>query len=470
MLPPTASTHDNTVDVEAEQWVIQSIMLAPEAADQAFIMLGEQDFYDPRNRTLWKHIKRLHESGKPTDPNLLIGSLRDDTDCTGKAAFDSIGGYEYLGLLLEASTLPHHVRYYAERVRKASLLRELKLVSTRIMHDVNEHDGESDIEELVSKCEQRLFDVTDKSLGKQATTLSFKETIFQALERIDARRGQGYGDGLMSGIDELDKMTGGFRPGELIVIGARPGCGKTTLGLSFAEHMSLNENANIVFSSLEMSAIEIADRLLASSSEINLNRIRSGCITQLERQALVDAAGRLSHASLFFDDAPSRTVAQIGSFARLVNRRHKGLGCVIVDYIQLITPEGTRDSRQEQVAKISRRLKTLARELKVPIVVLAQLNRQADEPSKPPRLSQLRESGAIEQDADVVMFIHRPEGPKNDQEVRDAEEAEIHVAKQRNGPTGIVKVKFYRRWCRFGNVATSWQERRDASFDHWNNS
>jgi len=468
----TQESIDKLSDNDSERWLLQSMFLLEEANDIASTMLTVNDFRDERHKLVWKHQQRLHEKGKALDSLLLVASMKDELHHVenGKRVsdFDAVGGMAFMGTLLVDSVMPYHARYYADRVRKASVMRQLRQAAGVIAESVSNASMEDDIDELIGKSEQAIFEVTDASVAVDASKLSFRDEVFRTLDRIDNRRANGNADGLRTGLAELDKMTGGFRPGELIVIGARPGCGKSALAMTIAHHMTANENARVVLASLEMSAAELTERLLGSAARMNLYTLRNGTLTQDDRERLVEVAGNLSRCQLFIDDAPSRTVAQLASYVRMVKRRHKGLECVIVDYIQLISPENARDPRQEQVAKISRKLKTLARELKVPIICLAQLNRQADDPSKPPRLSQLRESGAIEQDADLVIFIHRPEAAKNDSDVKDCEEAELHVAKQRNGPTGVVKVGWFRRWCRFEPIEDRWEERKDTAFDDWN--
>lgn len=455
------------VDLDSERWLLQSMLLNEEANDIAFAMLRDDDISDDRHRIVWRHQKRLRDAGKPLDVNLLLASMRDAKSAAGVSDFDKAGGFGYLAKLVEEAVIPFHAKYYAERVRKASVFRKLNDAATGIARSVAESTLDDDIEELISRSEQAILDVNDQAATFEASRKTFKESVFETLELIQRRCKSGGGDGLKTGLTELDKITGGLRPGELAVLAARPGCGKSALAMNIAYNMTSKDDALVVFVSLEMSSLELTERLLGSTAKVMLCHLRSGTVSHGDRQELIETAGRIANCKLFIDDSPARTVSQIGSFCRMVRRKHKQLTCIIVDYIQLVTPENLRDPRQEQVAKISRRLKTLARELKVPILCLAQLNRQADEPTKPPRLSQLRESGAIEQDADIVLFIHRPNANATDG-AGDCEDAEIHVAKQRNGPTGIVNVKWFRKWCKFENAAEPWQERKDAVFDAYN--
>lgn len=446
---------DKLRDHEAERWVLQSMILDPSAADLVIGNATEADFDDDRNRIVFAHLKKHHESGKQFDAALFLRSVKDAGD-------ENRVGLEYLGKLIDEAIVAHHVAHYLQKVRKATCLRQLDQAARAILEDVRDADPDASVDEVASRCEARLFEATERN-AKASSLREAKAAAWDAIERIDIRCRHGVGGGLETGFLELDKMTGGFRGGEMIVIAARPGCGKSAFALNVAESMARKQFEMVLLVSLEMSTEEISERMLGSVAKCDLYRMRNGTISHEDRQSLVVAAGELAQAPLMFDDAPTRTVSQIASTARLVKRKH-GLACVIVDYLQLVSPDNPKDPRQEQVAKISRRLKTLARELKVPVLCLAQLNRQADDPTKPPRLSQLRESGAIEQDADVVIFIHRPAEAASGA----SEPAELHVAKQRNGPTGVAKVHWFRQWCRFENAAEEWKERREPAFDGWN--
>jgi replicative DNA helicase len=285
--------------------------------------------------------------------------------------------------------------------------------------------------------------------------------LHDAMDRLDARmRGEHTAAGVDSGFAKLDELTGGLHNSELVILAARPSMGKTALALNIAEHVATQQGLPVLFVSLEMSAIELAERMLCSVARVNSHRLRNGTLSQRDRQKLVETANKLSTASLSIDDSPSRTVTEIAAAARRLRRRQKGrLGLVVIDYLQLIEPDNQKDPRQEQVAKITRRLKGLAREMKIPVLCLAQLNRQAEEGrGHEPRLSHLRESGAIEQDADVVMFVHRDEyflsgderSKLTDEERAAFEgEAKLLLRKQRNGPTGDVPLTWLKEFTRF---------------------
>jgi replicative DNA helicase len=300
---------------------------------------------------------------------------------------------------------------------------------------------------MLNSAEQKIFSILDSR--RAATILNIRDIVNDAMALIDSDESR---TGLPSGFDDLDEMTGGFHEGELIVLAARPSMGKTALALNIAEHAVLKAKVPTLFVSLEMSKIELADRLLCSGARVNLQRVRNKTINVEDRKKLVEHAAELSMSPLYIDESPSRSVTEIGASMRRLKRR-SGLGLVIIDYLQLIEPDNSRDQRHEQVGRIARRLKGLAREIKIPVLCMAQLNRQAEEAR--PALSHLRESGSIEQDADVVMFIHRDReaAEANDPTNEDRNKSQLIVAKQRNGPTGVVDLIWSREYTRFQNSA-----------------
>ncbi|HEY2894142.1 MAG TPA: replicative DNA helicase, partial [Pirellulales bacterium] len=304
--------------------------------------------------------------------------------------------------------------------------------------------------EMLARAEQRIFSILDnRGTGELA---NIRDILQEAMVRIDARMKQEHAvGGIETGFRDFDTMTGGLHDSELIILAARPSMGKTALALNIAEHVALASNTAALFVSLEMSSVELADRMLCSLAEVNGQRMRNGTISNEDRRKLVEKAAELSLAPMIVDDTPSRTMTEIAAAARRLKRKSQ-LGLVIIDYLQLIEPDNQRDPRQEQVAKIARRLKGMARELRVPVLCLAQLNRQAEVTrDNRPRLSHLRESGAIEQDADVVMFIHREEYYESSEEDRAkvAGQADLIISKQRNGPIGEVKLAWLKDITRF---------------------
>ncbi len=451
--PPSAEILDRAPphSHEAEQAVLGSLLLDPQMCDEVATILRPEDFYADANARLYRHLLEMHESGNQIDATLLLERLRRAGE------LETIGGMAYLAET--AAAVPHaaHATYYANIVRDKATLRLLIHASGEILRDA--YDPTVDPAQMVSEAEQRIFAVHDARSRDQVTNIH--DLLVEAFDRIDARLERGEGVGTPTGFRDLDNLTGGLHDSELVILAARPSMGKTALATNIAEYVTTEADVPTLFVSLEMARLELAQRMLCSQGKIDANKFRSGFLSGDDRQKLVEASARLGKAPLFVDDTPSRTVTEIAACARRLKRR-ENLGLVVMDYLQLVQPDNPRDPRQEQVARMTRRLKALARELKIPILCLAQLNRQpeATRESHRPRLSHLRESGAIEQDADVVLFIHREEyyHPDNEEEKG---KADLIVAKQRNGPTGTVKLTWLSRYTRFEDLA----ERSFGEFD-----
>ncbi|MEM7477575.1 MAG: replicative DNA helicase [Planctomycetota bacterium] len=444
-------------DVSAEIAVLGSILLLPDVCDDLVMVVSPDDFYDDANRKLYQHITEMIDANQKIDVTLLVNRLKTNED------YEAVGGSAYLAKLANSVPNAAHAVYYAEIVRNKATLRRLIEASTSILRDA--YDESQDPKDLLSQAEQRVLQIQDERSSQAAESIN--DLLKQAMERIDARM---KGTHAVGGVDthfaDYDAMSGGFHNGELVILAARPSMGKTALALNIAENVSFLGRAPVLFVSLEMSGIELADRLLCSVARVNGHRLRNGTISQEDRKRLVEKAIEISNAPLFVDDSPSRTMSEISAVARRIKQREKGLGLIVIDYLQLIEPDNPRDPRQEQVAKIARRLKGLAREQKVPVLCLAQLNRQAeDSKDHRPRMSHLRESGAIEQDADVVMFVHREEYyHRGDEAANYAGQAEIIVAKQRNGPVGEVELTWEKDFTRFQDRAQD----RHNEFDDYN--
>jgi replicative DNA helicase len=428
--------------LEAELGVLGSILLLPEVCDDVALLIRSADFYDDANRTLYENMLALHDAGRRIDQTLLVERLRT------AGVFDFIGGTAYL--IKVVNSVPHaaNAAHYAQIVRDKSTLRSLIHSSTDILRDT--YDGSYDASSLLNRAEEKIFAILGDRVNTQA--ISIRDILHQAMERVDRRMNHEHVEGgVETGFHELDSMLGGLRNSELIILAARPSMGKTALALNIAEHSALKADTPTLFISLEMSAIELSDRLLCSAACVNGHRLRNGTISHDDRRKLLEMAGKLSEVPLWIDDSPSRNMTEIAATARRLKRK-SNLGLVVIDYLQLIEPDNPQVQRQEQVAKIARRLKGMARELNVPVLCLAQLNRQAETAKENrPRLSHLRESGAIEQDADVVMFVHRDEYYETSDDNRGL--AEIVLAKQRNGPTGDVKLIWRADYTRFENRA-----------------
>jgi len=431
----------------AEQSVLGSILLLPQACDEVALLLRPEDFYSDAHQKLYTHMLALHETGQRIDTTLLVERLRSS------GQYEVIGGAGYIAELAQAVPTAAHAEYYAAIVRDKSMLRALIHTSTEILRDA--YDVTSDSREMLSRAEEKVFAILDKRHSGQP--LSISEVMHESLTRIDARMKHEHAvSGLETGFHDYDDLTGGLHDSELVILAARPGMGKTALAMNIADHVALHNHDTVLFVSLEMSSIELGERLLCSVAQVNSNRLRNGTISNDERRRLVEKAAEVSQAPLYVDDTPSRNMTEIAAAARRLKRREK-LRLIVIDYLQLIEPDNPRDPRQEQVARIARRLKGLARDLNVPVLCLAQLNRQADAAKEThrPRLSHLRESGAIEQDADVVVFVHREEEYESDPQEKDRlkGQAQLFIAKQRNGPTGDVKLTWRAEFTRFANAA-----------------
>jgi replicative DNA helicase len=434
-------------NLDAEKGVLGSILLDPNLCDDVAVMLRPEDFYADAHQKLYAHLLEMHEGGGRIDATLLVERLRTAGD------LEAIGGPAYLAEVLHAVPHAANAVYYANIVRDKATLRALIHASTEILRDA--YEPTLDPREMLGRAEEQIFAVHDQRSSDQI--INAHDLMVEAFDRIDARLERREGVGVPTGFQDLDNLTGGLHDSELIILAARPSMGKTALATNIAEYVAIDANVPTLFVSLEMARIELAQRMLCSQGRIDASKFRSGFISKDDRSKLVEASAKLSKAPMFVDDTPSRTCTEIAASARRLKRRH-GLGFIVIDYLQLIQPDDPRDPRQEQVAKMARRLKAMARELKVPVLCLGQLNRQveAGKEGHRPKLSHLRESGAIEQDADVVMFIHREEYYHTREEAQQeglAGQADVIVAKQRNGPTGDVKLAWFDKYTRFENLS-----------------
>ena len=436
----------------AEKGVLASLLIDPQVADDVAIALRPDDFYADAHQRLYRQMMEIHETGKTIDITLLVERLKAADE------FDVVGGMAYLAEILGAEPTAANAVYYAQIVSSKATLRSLIHASTEILRDA--YDPTHEARELLGRAEERIFAIHDqKGTGELK---SMNDVLHETFDQIDKWMLEGRSTGIPSGFADIDDLTGGLHPSELLILAARPSMGKTSLAMNFAEKVTLNQQnpKAVLFVSLEMARMELAQRMLCSYGKIDGRKFRKGMISPAERDALVEASNDLSKAALFIDDSPSRTITEIAATARRLKRR-EDLGLIIIDYLQLIEPDNNKDPRQEQVAKIARRLKGIARELKIPVLCLAQLNRQAEATKdNRPRLSHLRESGAIEQDADVVMFVHREERYVDPEELEPGGGkehlkglAELIIAKQRNGPIGDIKLAWIDKFTRFEDKA-----------------
>jgi len=429
--------------IEAEQGVIGSVLLDNEVLHDVVPMLRPEHFYRDAHRKIYQVIRELYDRGNEAIDSLI---LREQLKMRG--FLEDVGGTAYLAEVLE--TVPHaaNAEYYARIVRDKAVLRDLIHASTEVLRGA--YDDQQAPDDLLAESERNLFRILEQREGGESIEVSdiLKETFDRISDRL--ARGKGMISGLATGLIELDNLTSGFQDSELLILAARPSMGKTALALNIAAHAALEENAATLIVSLEQSRLELAERLLCARARVDGHKLRNGYLSDPDRRKLVDVCNDVSNCPLFIDDAPGRNMIQIAAMARRLKRRSE-LRLVVIDYLQLIEADSSRDPRQEQIAAITRRLKHLARELKVPVLALAQLNRSVEmREGHRPRLADLRESGAIEQDADVVMFLHRDD--QYDPEMNQGE-ADLIVAKQRNGPTGSVRMTFLKNFMKFENYA-----------------
>jgi replicative DNA helicase len=438
-------SRDRPSNVDAERAVLGSILLKPDVCDDIALLIRAEDFADDAHELLFRHLLELHDSGKRIDVTIVLERLRTKGD------LDRIGGAATLAEIVEAVPHAAHATHYALIVRDKAMLRSLIDASTDILRDA--YDAADEPRELVARAEARIFSILEHRSSAEAKPI--ESVLEEVMVRMDARMKHEHAlGGVETGFTDLDTLCGGLHNSELIILAARPSMGKTAFAMNIAEHVAIGIKMPVLFVSLEMASLELADRLLCSAAQVNGHRLRNGTISQEDRRRLVQKSAEISSAPLFIDDTPSRTLTEIAAVARRLKRK-RGLSLIVIDYLQLIEPDNPRDQRQEQVAKIARRLKTMSRELDIPVLCLAQLNRQAEvSRDNRPRLNHLRESGAIEQDADVVMFVHREEYYQTNDEDRERVkgQAEIIIAKQRNGPIGDVKLLWQHDYTRFVNL------------------
>ncbi len=437
---------ERPVNADAEKGVLGSILMKPDVCDDVALVIRPEDFADEAHQILYRHLLELHDGGKRIDTTIVLERLRSQGDS------DRIGGAAFLAEVLE--TVPHaaHAVHYAQIVRDKSLLRSLIDAGTDILRDA--YDATDEPRQLLARAEEKIFAILERRASADAKPIA--AVLEDAMVRMDARMKHEHAiGGVETGFTELDALSGGLHDSELVILAARPSMGKTAFAMNIAEHVAFVVKRPVLFVSLEMACIELVDRLLCSSAQVNGHRLRNGTISKEDRRRLVEKMDEISSAPLFIDDTPGRTLTEIAAVARRLKRKEQGLALIVIDYLQLIEPDNPRDPRQEQVARIARRLKMMARELEVPVLCLAQLNRQAEASrDNRPRLNHLRESGAIEQDADVVMFVHREEYYQATAEEKEhvKGKAEIIVAKQRNGPTADIHLLWQQDYTRFVNL------------------
>lgn len=435
---------------EAEKNLLGCVMLTPGIVEDVLPLVDAGDFHDDRLRLLFGRAKSLWSDSKRLDITLLVESLRTTGD------LERIGGMPFLAEVAESVANAAHATFYAKAVREASQRR--KLVAAADQQRLAALAGEP-IETLIATAEKQLRAIED--LGAVQAIATAQDAAREGIERVfAAKEGRG-AMGIESGLADYDRLTGGWHPGELIVIAGRPGDGKSTLGMQTAVHVAEGRR-RVLYVSLEMSAADLALRQLAGDAAVSSTDVRGGTLTDDEIGRLVDAGSNFGKLPLHLLDATRCSVADVRRAARQLQRAHGDLALVAIDYLGLLKPDDARLPRHEQVSAITRDLKQLARDMQLPVLCLAQLNRGSEQGKGRPKLSNLRESGSIEQDADVVLFLHRPEtAAPNDPDVANV--VELIVAKNRSGPTGDIELFFDRSRTRFATL-----ERRYVEFDAYN--
>jgi len=432
-------------NIEAEQSVLGALMLDKEAIIKIADTLIPDDFYRGIHTNIYQAMLDLFEKNEPIDLLSLTNSLEQ------RNQLEEIGGSTYLTSLVNSVPTAAHITHYAKIIKNKKVLRDLIDSSTQISQ-LSFQEPE-DVEGLVDEAEQKIFSISQKSIGQKFVHI--KENLEGAFERIDKlHRGDDVTRGIPTGFIDLDNHLSGLQKSDMIVLAARPSLGKTSLALDFARHMAIKNKFPVAIFSIEMSREQLVDRLICSQAEVDSWRMRTGRLSgegpDNDFQRIQQAMDELSTAPLYIDDTPSPTVMQMRTMARRL-QAERNLGLIIIDYLQLIQPRSSFESPVQQMTEISRNLKALARELELPILALSQLNRAVESRSPAiPKLSDLRESGAIEQDADVVLFIYREDKDKPNPEKRNI--AEIHIAKHRNGPTGKIELFFNESQISFKNL------------------
>jgi len=438
--------------VEAEQSVLGGLLLENEALDKIADLLTGGDFYRHDHRLIYEHICKLIERNKPADIVTVAESLESTAELSG------IGGIAYLGALAQNTPTAANIRRYAEIVRERAVMRKLVEVGSGIAESAYSPQGR-DAQQLLDEAEARIFQIAEGGKRSSEGFVDIKVLLPQVADRIDQlfqRDNPSDVTGVPTGFADLDSMTSGLQPGDLVIVAGRPSMGKTAFSLNMAENVALDTGLPVAVFSMEMAATQLAMRMIGSVGRLDQHRMRTGRLEDEDWVRLTTALGRLNDAPIFIDEGAGLTSFDLRARARRLHRQCGKLGLIVVDYLQLMSAPANRqgENRATEISEISRSLKSLAKELDVPVIALSQLNRSVEQrPDKRPVMSDLRESGAIEQDADVILFIYRDEVYNPDSP--DKGTAEIIIAKQRNGPIGRVRLTFLGEHTRFENFASS---------------
>jgi replicative DNA helicase len=438
--------------VEAEQSVLGGILLDATAWDKIADLIGEQDFYRFEHRLIWRHISYLVERAKPVDAITVAESLESN------AELDKAGGLAYLGSLAQNVPSAANIRRYAEIVRERAIMRKLAEVGSEIATSAYNPAGR-DAGQLLDEAESRVFEIAEAGERGRQGFVHIPPLLTQVVERIETLYGRDNPSdvtGIATGFTDLDRDTAGLQPGDLIIVAGRPSMGKTAFAINIAEHVALEGSKPVAIFSMEMGGTQLAMRMIGSVGRLNQHTLRTGRLEDDDWSRMTHALGRLNDAPIFIDETAALNALELRSRARRLHRQNDGLGLIVVDYLQLMSAPSSKSSenRATEISEISRSLKALAKELHVPVMALSQLNRSLEQrPNKRPVMSDLRESGAIEQDADLILFIYRDEVYNPD--TPDKGRAEIIIGKQRNGPIGKIDLTFRGEFTRFENYASA---------------
>ena len=446
--------------VEAEQSLLGALLIDNQAFDRVADIVAADDFYRDDHRRIWRHIARLVEASRPADVVTVAESIEASEDK------DKTGGTAYLAALAQNTPSALNVRRYAELVRERSVQRRLAQVATEIAETALSPTGK-DVDQLLDEAESKIFQIAESGARKDQGLIGISPVLAKVFERIDHLHSQENPSditGVPSGFVDLDRLTAGLQPGDLVIVAGRPSMGKTSFALNIAEHVALHPSVSlpVAIFSMEMSASQLAMRMLSSMAKVDQTRLRTGRLTDEEWSRLTDEIARLNEARIHVDETAALNALELRARARRMKREYGKLGLVVVDYLQLMSASAHGENRATEISEISRSLKALAKELDVPVIALSQLSRAVEQRNdRRPLMSDLRESGAIEQDADVILFIYREEVYAPDKEEAKGR-AEAIIGKQRNGPIGTVHLTFLGRYTRFANSTEGgapWQSR-----------
>jgi len=427
-------------NIEAEQSVLGGVLIENEAVHKVMEILTAEDFYRDAHRKIYDALMDLAERDEPADLITLTNELRK------KEHLDSVGGASYVTSLIDSVVTAANIEYYAKIVKEKAILRKLIDTSTEII--THSYEDRSDVESLLDEAERAIFEISENRIKPSFYPIrDIVKQSFKTIERLYEKKE--LVTGVPSGYRELDQRTAGFQPSDLIIVAGRPSMGKTAFCLNVAQYAAIEKRTSVGIFSLEMSKEQIVIRMLCSEAQVEGTRLRTGFLSESDWPRLTLAAGTLSDAPIFIDDAAALSVLELRAKARRLNAEH-GLGMIMIDYLQLMRGRAKVESRQQEISEISRSLKALAKELNVPVIAVSQLSRRTEErQGMRPQLSDLRESGAIEQDADVILFIYRDEVYNRSEDNPNRGKAEIIIGKQRNGPTGKIELAYLDKFTTF---------------------